>query len=152
TLQPGNGMPTLLVQTFEAVGMIDPRLLSAAVLLDKIREAFSRFDAINIAMESRELTGKTDYRLRGLIEYLNDGTVSVRFNLIDAADSTMVWSRSFERIATQRDRVGVEDRIAADTATTLLQPFGIIRSRERVKHLAGGAGDPRYRCLLLASD
>ena len=33
-----------------------------------------------------------------------------------------------------------------------MQTYGVIRSRDRAKHLASGQGDPRYRCLLEASD
>ena len=35
---------------------------------------------------------------------------------------------------------------------TLAPPFGVIRANERLKHLAGGARDPRYRCILEASE
>jgi tetratricopeptide (TPR) repeat protein len=37
-------------------------------------------------------------------------------------------------------------------AATLAQPFGVIRVHERAKHLAGSGRDPRYRCMLEASE
>ena len=45
-----------------------------------------------------------------------------------------------------------EDAITRDMAATLLQPFGVIHSHDRVKQLVSGAGDPRYRCVLEASE
>ena len=152
TLRPGNGMPTLMVQNFEIVGTPDTRSVSATALTEKLRDSFSRFDAINIATEDVRTGPAIDYRLRGFIDYLDDGTTNVSFNLLDIGDGNAVWTRSFPRIRVAGDRSALEDSIVGDVATTLLQPFGIIRSRERSKMLANGASDPRYRCLLVTSD
>jgi len=151
-LRPGNGMPTLAVQEFQVVGIPNPRAPSAVTLFEKLRDTASRFDAINIATDKPQAAGTADYRLRGVIEYLDDGTTGVRFSLLDAHEGIVVWTRSFDRLPVARDRVALEDSIIADVATALLQPFGLIRSRERTKYLGGSQGDPRYRCLLLASD
>jgi tetratricopeptide (TPR) repeat protein len=152
SLGPGNGMPTLAVQKFDNLGTADPRSLSAPALLEKLRDAFARFDAINIASESLRAADRIDYRLLGFIEYHEDATISIRFRLQDVGDSNVVWTRAFERRSSTADRSASEDEIVSEVATTLLQPFGVIRSRERVKNLAVTAGDPRYRCLLLTSD
>ena len=151
-LRPGNGMPTLMVQKFQIVGTPDTRSVSAAALLEKLRDTFSRFDAINIATEDVRPGPAVDYRLRGFIDYLDDGTTNVSFNLLDVGDGNAVWTRSFPRVRVAGDRAALEDSIAGDVATTLLQPFGVIRSRERAKMLASGTSDPRYRCLLVTSD
>jgi adenylate cyclase len=118
----------------------------------KIIDTFSRFDGINVTVAADQPRGKIDYRLGGLIEYLDDGTANVRFDLTDATDGAIFWSKSFERMAASRDWAGVENSISSSIAITLLQPFGVIKSRHRAKFLAGGNGDPRYRCLLLAAD
>ncbi len=152
-LRPGNGMPTLVVQPFDVVGTADPRLPSAPSLLEKTRDAFSRFDAINIGSESLPAGERVDYRLFGFIEYHGDGTASLRFRLLDVVDGNSVWTRTFDRLAVGRDRAASEDGIVFELAATLLQPFGLIRSRERNKSLTSSdASDPRYRCLLLTSD
>jgi tetratricopeptide (TPR) repeat protein len=39
-----------------------------------------------------------------------------------------------------------------ELASSLLQPFGVVRSREHTKSLANSGGDPRARCLLLTAD
>ncbi len=149
---PGNGMPTLLVDNFEVAGSPDPRAMSAPALQEKLRETFSRFDAINIATKASDSGTAINYRLRGFIDYLDDATTSVRFSLLDVRDGNVVWTRTYSRLVVSRDRTALEESIVADVANVLLQPFGLIRSRERTKYLASGAGDPRYRCLLLTSD
>ena len=121
-------------------------------MFEKIVDAFSRFDGINVVAAADQPRGKIDYRFGGSIEYLDDGTANVRFNLTDAADGAVVWSKSFEHMAVSGDWAGVENSISSSIAITLLQPFGVIKSRDRAKFLAGGNGDPRYRCLLLAAD
>ncbi len=151
-LPPGNGMPILIIQNFGTTGATDSRSFSAPALFAKIIDTFSRFDGINVVDAADQPRGKIDYRLGGLIEYLDDGTASVRFDLTDATDEAIVWSKSFERMAVSGDLVGVENSISSNIAVTLLQPFGVIKSRDRAKFLAGGSGDPRYRCLLLAAD
>jgi tetratricopeptide (TPR) repeat protein len=152
-LRPGNGMPTLVVQDFQIVGTPDPRAPSAVNLFEKLRDTSSRFDAINIATDKPPgAAGTADYRLSGFIDYLDDDTTNVRFSLLDAHEGVVVWTRSFDRLPVARDRVAQEDSIAAEVATALLQPFGLIRSRERTKYLGSSQGDPRYRCLLLTSD
>jgi len=156
-LTPGNGMPILLVGRLDLVGATDADLPSLADLpanlLGKIRDAFARFDAINIAapaVPSSIPDPRSDFQLTGSMELHPDRTVSVSFRLL--ADSTVIWSKTFDRLATAPDWSLAEEAIVRDMAATLLQPFGVIHSHDRVKLLATGAGDPRYRCVLEASE
>jgi adenylate cyclase len=75
----------------------------------------------------------------------------VRFRLLDAAEGNIVWSQAFERVAEDGGKAA-EGRIVTSLANALLQSFGVIRSRDRAKHLASSEGDPRYRCILQAAD
>jgi Tfp pilus assembly protein PilF len=75
----------------------------------------------------------------------------VQFRLIDVAEARVVWSRSFDRLTSAESGVA-EEHIVVQLADTLLQTFGVIRSRDRAKHLVSNVGDPRYRCLLEAAD
>jgi len=151
-LPPGNGMPILIIKNFDTTGATAANSFSASALFGKIINTFSRFDGINVVDAKDQVHGKIDYRFGGLIEYLDDGTADVRFDLTDVADGAVVWSKSFEHIAASEDWTAVENSISASVAIALLQPFGVIKSRDRSKFLAGGNGDPRYRCLLLAAD
>ena len=156
-LRPGNGMPTLLVQPFEVVGTADPRSVSASSLHDRLTDAFSRFDLVNIVWEpmreGAEVGRATavsrppvDYRFFGTVEYA-PGVARIGFRLIDA-DGAVVWSRVFEERAEERDAHASEEAIVRELAGTVVQPFGVIYAYGRRQAANRGAGDPRYRCLL----
>jgi TolB-like protein len=159
TLRPGNGLPTLLVQPFEITGTPDPRGISAASLHDRIGDAFARFDLINIIWESM-LSGTDagrvasrsrlpiDYRLVGTVEYYMPGAVRIQFQLLDATDESVVWSRLFEEHSEDREPKGSEEAIIRELSNTLAQPFGVVYAYGRRQADTRGIGDPRYRCLL----
>jgi tetratricopeptide (TPR) repeat protein len=158
SLPPGNGMPVLLVEPFETIGVPGPRSLSAASLHAMLSDAFARFDLINIVWEAaagshaRAAAGaRIDYRMAGSAEYREDGAVCLRFRLIDAADGNVVWTRQSE-IAAFDEASDAQERIVRELGTALVQPFGVIFTQGRAKSLGAGAGDPRYRCVLEAAE
>lgn len=169
-LQPGNGMPTLSIPRINILsappaGGAPRRHLSAArPLTEKLRAAMVRFDTLNVAGEQADDSGAAsppapgkpdamaDYQLLGSGEFQEDGSASLRFRLLDVESGTVVWSRNFGPLAPATDYGPLEDSIVQQLATTLAPPFGVIRANERVKHLAGGTRDPRYRCILEASE
>jgi tetratricopeptide (TPR) repeat protein len=117
----------------------------------KLTDAFSRFDSINVTAELPPGQA-ADYALNGLIEYDADGGATVSFRLRDIADGIEVWSRTFDWITSGPARTTAENALMLELASSLMQPFGIVRSREHTKFLANPGGDPRARCLLLAAD
>ena len=152
-LPPGNGMPAVSIEPIRMAGDVPAGGLAPETLRHKVGDAFARFDTINVVdlpSPSRASSLPADYRLSGTVEY-RDGQTSAHFRLTDAAENNVVWTRSFERIAAG-DTGRAEDEIAGALAGTLLQSFGVIRSRDRAKHLVSNAGDPRYRCILEAAD
>jgi len=97
TLSPGNGMPCLLVEPFEIIGLPGPHSMSATSLHATLSDAFARFDLVSILWDSRAAAGtRLDYRLAGSAEYHEDGAVRLRFRLIDAGDGGVVWTRELE--------------------------------------------------------
>jgi tetratricopeptide (TPR) repeat protein len=163
-LRPGNGLPTLLIPRVTVLGPPAaagapraPVALESRVT-DKLRAALARFDTVNVASDRHDGAepGKSeapaDYRLLGAGEFLDDGRVTGQFRLLDAAAGTVVWSHSFGPFPATTDYGSLEDLIVRQVATTLGPPFGVIRARERVKHLASGSGDPRARCIVEASE
>ncbi len=151
TRYPGTGMPNLAIERFDVVGSRNAAAISDIALYEKMRDAFARFDAVNVVTASATPAG-VDFRFRGFVDYLQDGTTTTRFRLIDEADHAVVWSSTTERIVLTRDHDAIEDSLVLATAATLLQPFGVIHTRARVKHLAAPGGDARYRCILEASE
>ena len=154
---PNNGMPTIYVDALRAVGTPRPGSALAAALTDKIRDAFARFDTVNVAYDPPDADSAArppapaDYRLVGAVEYGGSAT-TVRLQLVDAAEGTIAWSRSFNFPAGGPDALAAEDAIVGTLTDTLLQSYGVIRARDRAKQLAAPVGDPRYRCVLTAAD
>jgi hypothetical protein len=155
-LRPGNGMPTLAVDRIAVVGVTEAGAISPFTLVERMSDAFARFETINITSDLADpasaspasataIVLQIDYRLGGSIEYLPDRSMTLRFRLVETDSGSVAWTRTFERLFQARDAAAVEE---GELAMTLLQPFGVIRSRERVKQLATGGGDPRYRCAI----
>ena len=158
-LRPGNGMPTLLIQPPQLLRGQNAAGTGGIPLIDKLRAALARFDTVNVAIDQSRAgaggaapTSPADYQLISTGEYRDDGTADVRFRLLDVAEGTVLWSRSFERLRIGADDTATEDRLARQVAMTLLPPFGVVRANERRKHLAGQAGDPRNRCIVETSE
>ena len=159
SLAPGNGMPVLSVRPIETRGVPEALANYGHVLHEKLRNAFSRFDTINIvsnlglpmggcASSSDEYV---DYELLGTIHVEADRASDVLFELYDRANTKVIWSGAFE-LDDMTAKLPDQDRIVLELTSTLLQPFGIIRTYERSRHLAGGSVDPRYRCIVEASE
>jgi len=150
----GNGMPTLLISPFGPAAAASAKAVSAGALHEKMCDAFTRFDTINIVAGEIGKTPKPahDYELMGSVEYRNDGTASVRFRLLDSRDGSAHWSRVFDRLRAGDDHAAAEDAIVTELAAVLVQPYGVIRAHSRRQHLGSEAGDPRYRCLVEASE
>jgi hypothetical protein len=150
-LPPGNGMPVLYMPAFEVTGTPTARSISARALQETMSSAFTHFDLVNVSLQPPDHPAPephADYRFAGSVEYGDDGAARLLFRLIDMADGSIVWSRSFDHVLVEGDKGSAEDKIVRDLAGTLLQPFGVIYARQRAKVLNGTPTDPRYRCLI----
>jgi tetratricopeptide (TPR) repeat protein len=147
----GNGLPTLLVNKFDTVGTPGAQSISAGALRAKLTDAFSRFDSINVTSELAP-DQTADYALNGLVEYQADGSALVSLRLRDVAEGLEAWSRTFDPIGAGQGHTAAENALVLELASSLMQPFGVLRSREHNKYLANPGGDPHPRCLLLAAD
>ena len=155
-LPPGNGMPVIAIDPLRIVGTAHQGQLAAGSLIDKVRDAFARFDTINVAYDgppqnSGAARPPLDYRLTGSLEY-GETVTTLRFQLIDAAANTIAFTRDFVYPAAAPDQGAAEDEVVVALANSLLQSYGVIRARDRARQLASPAGDPRYRCVLEAAD
>jgi TolB-like protein len=159
-------MPVVAIEAMRVLGQPTSRPIAADLLHAKIRDAFARFDTINVASPATDqpkTTGaavaasavldepRASYRLSGTVEYVGD-LANAWFTLTDVADGNIVWSRTFERVGQPGGQGTSEDGIVITLTNSLLQSYGVIRSRDRAKQLATGVGDPRYRCVLEAAD
>jgi TolB-like protein len=159
-LPPGNGLPVLMMPPFEVSGTPGPRSIAARSLQETLSNAFTHFDLVNVQLESADhqaaagneaapaRAANADYRFSGAVEYADDGVARLSFRLIDVADGSIVWSRVLDRVLGGDDKAAAEERIVRELAGILLQPFGVIYTRQRAKVLDGTLTDPRYRCLV----
>ncbi len=158
-LQPGNGMPLILLQPASISGLPKPDTLDAEGLAEKLRDALTRFDTIGVVLpneladaEKMGVKRPLRFRLTGQIEYRDDNTINLRFQLFDAADNALVWARAFERFGEKGSLAAAEDALVTEVVTILAQPFGVIRAHERNRYLGMGLGDPRYNCIVETSE
>jgi len=163
-LPPGNGLPVLMMPPFEVSGTPGPSSIAARSLQETLSNAFTHFDLVNVQLEFQDhqaaagneaapaRDANADYRFSGSVEYVDDGAARLLFRLVDVADGSIVWSRAFDRVLGGDDKAAAEERIVRELAGTLLQPFGVIYTRQRAKVLDGTLTDPRYRCLVEVID
>ncbi len=165
SLPPGNGMPTIEVEPLHVDRASQSGMILAGSLTEKLRDAFSHFDYINVISASSSGNGvvsgtsaaqspaqsRADYRLSGSIEY-DDTITDIRLQLVDTAEGTIVWSRTFKRPTNAINQSAGDDNIVATVANTLLQSYGVIRSHDLIKYRNSTVMDPRYRCSLEATD
>lgn len=152
-LPPGNGLPTLRVAPFVVIGTPRAPLIDGETLSGKLCEAFALFDLINVvAAAPAPSGGRYDYRLDGTLEYRTDESVTLRFRLVDKADETVIWSRSFDQLSGDESAAETERKVILELAVAVAQRFGIIWSHDRARQFGANVGDPRYRALLQAGE
>jgi hypothetical protein len=155
-LPAGNGMPVVRIEPIKVIGTPLFHEVAAERLHAKIGDAFARFDTVNVAsglaLASADAPAPhADYILSGSLEYAGN-TANAWFTLTSVAAGNVVWSRTFERIQPPGGTGLTEDAVVIALANSLLQSYGVIRARDRANQLASNAGDPRYRCILVAAD
>ena len=153
--------PVLYVEPVKVVGTPGPDTISVATLRERLLDAFARFDDVNIVSDlapAIHVTNSTpgeaqapDYRLATLVRFYGDRSASLMFRLLDVDDGTIVWSRSFDQLRPTDEAAAMKARVIRGVAMPLLQPFGVIHARERLRLANADAADP-YRCLLESHD
>lgn len=157
--------PVVFVEQIAVVGAPAAPAVTTAPLYDRLRDTFARFDDVTIVSDHRLAAGDVvatvprvappmapDYRFSSTIEYNSDNTFNLSFRVVDALDGTMVWSRTYEHLDLAADPRATKSPAVREVATTLFQQFGVIQARERIKLAVARDADPRYRCVVEASD
>jgi len=147
-LPVSNGMPTIQIEPLRTIGTPPAQGLLPEHLHAKISDAFARFDTINVSSIAAR---KADYRLAGTLEY-SGGVTNAWFTLNSTAEGKVVWSRTFEHLQGAGEGGATGDAIVIALTNSLLQSYGVIRSRDHARQLGSNSGDPRYRCILEAAD
>jgi tetratricopeptide (TPR) repeat protein len=144
-------MPTLAIEVVAPGEVPKSADISAKSLTAKLQNAAARFDAITVvagAPGDRAI----DYRLEGFVEYHGRTASTVSFRLLDMAGGKLQWAQQFDRPKLERLGSEAEALIVAEIATALLRPFGVIRSLGWRNYRTGLSRNPRYDCILEASN
>jgi hypothetical protein len=150
----GATVPRLYVEPVSVSGAPLSNSISSSIFHKRVIDALVRFDDLTIATE-RPPGGagwvSPDYSLASGIHYYGDGTASVAISASDSADGAIIWSKTFEG-REHNPVVEQQGAMVREMIKTLLQPFGVIASRETAKRAAGKSVDDPYRCVLDSHD
>ena len=146
----GPAYPVVYVGAFQTLGR-DAARAPADALREKLRDALARFDAIQVVTEAP--SSRDHYQLTASAEYDQAGMTTLTARLIDTADGSVTYSKTFSRDGrdgNEDDNVRDQDAMVREISAVLAQPYGIIQAHERAKERA--SGEPQYRCLIEAYD
>jgi adenylate cyclase len=156
----GDGAPTIYVEPVTAVGQPVEGLFPPKVIRERLIDALARYDDVTVVTgepdraarsgATPELHPRAIYRLATTIRY-GDDVANLIVQLIDTKDAALVWSRQYDRPVKPHAR-RPNGSIAPDVARSLLDPFGVIQARERVKLAAADPMTDTYRCILNANE
>jgi len=80
----------------------------------------------------------------------NDGHVAIGVQLNERASSQVLWSETFRRSLTARNLMDIESEIAAEIATIIGQPYGMIANDVSLHLSASAPSLASYACVLKA--
>jgi adenylate cyclase len=154
------GEPVIYVEPVTAVGDPTPDVPRASMIRERMFNALARFDDVTVVSDpprdgpaaspsASKFAGKLapNYRLSTAVNYFPDGAVMEAVRLIDAADGTIVWAKSYDHKGDPNPN-RPRGHISSDVAQTLLQQFGVIQAREASKRTNADPMQDSYRCIL----
>ena len=157
------GQPIIFVEPVKAFGDQPPDLASPGMIRERLFDALTRFDEVTVVpnpphetsgLPSASESGPDSnaqpsyYRLSSTISYYPQDTFTLTVRLIDTADDTVAWAKSFDRLPEPGRQKG---HISSDVARTLFQPFGLIQAREAIKRAGTDRMRDPYSCILDAN-
>jgi adenylate cyclase len=158
----GEGAPAIYVEPVTAVGQPVEGLFPPKVIRERLIDALARYDDVTVVTDEPDRAARGGgatpesqrpraiYRLATTIRY-GDDMANLIVQLIDTRDAALVWSRQYDRPVKPHAR-RPNGSIAPDVARSLLDPFGVIQARERVRLAAANPLTDTYRCILDANE
>ena len=149
--------PTIYVEPVTAVGEQTPGFMPAKMIRERLINALARYDDATVVTDRPAIGTAASqppvssiYRLAGTVRY--DGRGALLFvQLIDTANDAIVWTRQYDH-PIKPDPHRQNGLIALDVARTLLDPFGVVQARERVKLATADPTKHTYVCILDANE
>jgi TolB-like protein len=153
--------PSVFVVPFDALSAAEEDAFLAAGVTQALVSDLMRFPDFRLFSASEsfslgagaagEAVPGADYLLRGSVRS-EDGEVAVGAQLLDARSGEVLWSEVYLRSLSPRDLLAIQAEVAAEVASRLGQPYGILRGEAASR---GAAADPSmssYACVLRAYD
>jgi len=156
------GAPAIYVGPVATAGQQIPGFLPAAMVRERLIHALARYDDVTVVTDEPDIAANRGaaaaepglpasiYRLTSTIRYDDKGAVLI-VQLLDTATGSIAWTRQYDH-PIKPDPRRQSGLIALDVARSLLDPFGVIQARERVKLAAADPTKDTYRCILDASE
>jgi TolB-like protein len=155
--------PDLVVLPFETLSVRGEEHYLAASISSRLLSDLSRFPDIGIfaaqaGFAQNPSTDPLELGKRLGVSFVLAGdvrsdasTISIGVRLIDATTGEIVWAQSYDRVSDPDTISRTENEIAADIASALGQPYGVIRTT-LTDRLSDGALQQRssYECVLRA--
>jgi TolB-like protein len=137
--QPGDQAlgPSVIVLPFEPLGSSDDERYLAAGISEKLVDALRRFPGIRLYASPASADADRQspialgedlgvaYVVAGTVRQDSVG-VHVGAQLFDAATDRVLWTRTFDRAVEPAALVGVQRDLAADIASEIGQPYGVV--------------------------
>lgn len=158
----GEGAPAIYVEPVVAVGEQIAGFLPPAMVRQRLISALARYDDVTVVTDARDIAAShgaaapdpqlpvSTYRLASTIRYDDKGAVLI-VQLIDSGTGSIAWTHQYDH-PIKPDPHRRNGLIALDAARLLLDPFGVVQARERVKLAAADPMTDTYRCILDAND
>ena len=157
----GVAAPIIYVEPPVLLGQPSPPAVPAKLIRDRMIDALARFDDVTIIDSDMKAAPASPasasgalppsyYRLATTIRYGAGDALATTVRLIDTADATAAWSKTYDRTG-GADAAAEPSVVAADVARSLLQPFAAVEARERLKRAAADNRQDTYRCILDAN-
>lgn len=154
-------LPLVEVRGFEAAGSGAPSAPELRALEDRMRDAFARFDFVEVRAAGASLAEgaaaeacggampRSVFALAGLAEGRPDGTFSLVVRLTDRCEGAIVWSTVLDGLAGADRLAESEQRVVHDVAVAVMEGYGVaqVRARARALALAPSSG---FACMAAA--
>lgn len=148
---------TVLIEPFE--DLTDTRSSSALArgLTDEVIGQMARFREITVVTKQMDQAGSQNasqphgglpfYALEGSVR-TDDRKIRLSVRLLDRTDSSVIWSKSYDRELQVSDVLAIETDIARAVVTALAQPYGVIFQTDAAKLRSPPDDWEAYACTL----
>jgi TolB-like protein len=152
---PAPHVPRLVVLPFADLSDTPASASAARGLTDEVVGQIAKFREVVVVLPDAAHDGsdtaptpRPRYALEGSLR-MEDEKLRLTTRLISRSDGTVVWAESYDEALDARDLIDTQSKIAAEVATAIAQPYGIIFNVDAARLSDGDPQDwDAYACTL----